>query len=74
MSLLVIPEILGLLVNTLTPDGKNFLLNIESLPQPIQLQLSMKQKPFSQFFAAFLKFTSNFKYFEQKDDGFSLSV
>ena len=30
------------------------------------MQLSQKQKTFSQFFAAFLKFRLNFKYFEKK--------
>ena len=32
------------------------------------MQLSQKQKTFSQFFAAFLKSTLNFKHFESKDD------
>ena len=36
---------------------------------PIQMQLSEKRKTFSQFFVPFLESTSNFKYFEKKDDG-----
>ena len=40
MFLLVISEILGLLVNTLTVDNKYSLSNSENLPQPIQMQLS----------------------------------
>ena len=32
------------------------------------MQLSQKQKSFSQSFAEFLKSSVNFKYFESKDD------
>ena len=42
MSLLVICEVLGLLFNTLTTDGKYSLRGRENLPQPIQMQLSKK--------------------------------
>ena len=66
MSPLVICEILELFVNTLTADDKYSLRNIENLWQPIQIQLSQRQKKFSQFFAAFLKLTSNFEQFEKK--------
>ena len=34
--------------------------------QPIQIQPSKNQKPFSQLFATLLKSTSNFKDFERK--------
>ena len=47
MSLLVICEILGLFISTFTADDKYFLHNSENLPQPIQMQLSKKQKSFS---------------------------
>ena len=50
MSLLVIGQILGLFVNTLTPDDKYSLRNSEFLLQTIEMQLSKKQKTFSQFF------------------------
>ena len=60
MSLLVIGQILGLFVNTLTTDDKYSLRNSEFLLQTIEMQLSKKQKTFSQFFANFLKITSNF--------------
>ena len=33
---------------------------------PIQMEISQKQKTFSQFFAAFLKSRLNFEYFETK--------
>ena len=36
--------------------------------QPIQMQLSQKQKTFSEFFCAFLKSSLNFEHFQKKDD------
>ena len=57
-----------LLVNTLAADKMYPVLNIDILTIAIQMQLSQKQKTFSQFFAAFLKFKRNFKYVEKKDD------
>ena len=67
-SLLLTCKILGLLVNTLATDEKYPVLNRDNLTIPIQMQLSQKQKTFSQFFAAFLKSTLNFEHFEKKDD------
>ena len=55
-----------LLVNTLDADGKHPVLNRDNLTIPIQMQLSQKQKTFSQFLAALLKSRLNFKYFEKK--------
>ena len=55
-SLLLTCQILGLLVNTLAADEKYPVLNRDNLAIPIQMQLSQKQKTFSRFFAAFLKF------------------
>ena len=46
----MIHKILRLFVNTLTVDRKDYLLNRDNLTQPIQIQLSQKQKSFSQFF------------------------
>ena len=66
-SLLLTWEILGMLVNTLAVDEMYPLLNRVNLTIPIQMQLSQKQKTFSQFFAAFLKCRLKFKYFEKKD-------
>ena len=65
-SLLLTCKILGLLVNTLAADEKYLVLHRDNLTIPIQMQLSQKQKTFSQLFAAFLKFKLNFKYFEKK--------
>ena len=67
-SLLVIQRILRLFVITLITDDKHYLLNRDNLRQPIQMQLSQKQKTFSEFFLAFLKSTLNFKHLPNKDD------
>ena len=67
-SLFFTTQILGLLVNTLAADEKYPVLNRDNLTIPIQMQLSQKQKTFSEFFAAFLKSRLNFKYFLKKDD------
>ena len=53
MFLLVISEILGLFVNTLTADDKYSLHNTEALWHPIQMQLPRKQKIFLGFFLQF---------------------
>ena len=65
---LVIHKILRLFVNTWTVNDKHYLLNRENLTQPIQIQLSQKQKTFSEIFFAFLKSILNFKHLRKKDD------
>ena len=65
-SVLLTCQILGLLVNTLAAGGKHPVLNRDNLTRQIQIQLSRKQKTFSQFLAAFLKSRLNFKYFQKK--------
>ena len=67
-SLLLRCQILGLFVNILPADGKYPVLTKEKLTIPIHMILSRKQKTFSEFFAAFLKFRLNFEYFQKKDD------
>ena len=62
-SLLVICKVSRLFRNTLSADGKYSLLNRDNLTQRIQMQLSRKQKTFSHFFSAFLKFILNFEHF-----------
>ena len=54
-------------VNILTADDKCSLLNRDNLRQPIQMQLSRKQKKFSEFLSAFLKARLVFEYFQAKD-------
>ena len=67
-SLLVICKILGLFLNTLTDDDKYSLLKRDNFFQYLQIQLSQKRKPFSQFFLAVLKFRFNLEHFQKKDD------
>ena len=44
------------------------MLNRDNLTLPIEIQLSQKQKAFSEFFLAFLSFTINFKQLQKNDD------
>ena len=60
-----------MIVNKLVPDGKYPVQYCENLQLPIQMQLSEKRKTFSEFFVPFLESTSNFKHFDEKDDGHS---
>ena len=65
-SLLLTCQILGLLVNTLAADQKYPVVNRDNLTIPIKMQLSQKQKKFSELFAASLKSTISFQCFEKK--------
>ena len=69
---LVIPEMLGLFVNTLAADDKYSVHSGENLPQPIQMKLSKKSKNFSEFFSTYLKYASNFEHFQEKREQHSL--
>ena len=48
--------------------------NREYLTQPIQVQLSEKQKTFPGFFSAFPKSKLNFEHFQKKDDPHSAFI
>ena len=67
-SLLLIQKSLRPFVHTLAVNDKHYLLNRENLTQPIQIQLSQKQKILSQFFFALLKSILNFKPLSKKND------
>ena len=67
MSPLVLGEILGLFLNTLTGDDQDPVQDWENLKLPIQMQLPEKWKSFSEFFVPLLDATSNFNHFERKD-------
>ena len=60
-------KILRLFPNTLSDDGKYSLFNRDNLTQPIQMELSQKQKTFSGFFPAFFKSSLKFEHFQKKD-------
>ena len=66
--MLVLCNILGLFLNTLTDDGKYSLLYRENLTRQMQILLSKKPKTFSQLFSKILKPTLNFGHFQKKDD------
>ena len=70
----MLQKILRLFVNTLIVDDTHYLVNRDNLTQPIQVELSQKQKKFSEFSLAFLKAISNFKHLPKKDDRHSLSI
>ena len=65
-SVLVIHKLLRIFVNTLTVDEKHHLVERDNLAELIQIQLSEKQKNFSEFFLAFLKSILNFKHLSKK--------
>ena len=66
-SVLVIHKILRLFVNRFTVDDKHYLFNRDNLAQPIHMDLSQKQKTFSEFFFfAFLKSILNLKHLPRK--------
>ena len=63
-------QFLGLLVNTLAADAKYTVFNRENLTIAIVVQLSKKEKYFSEFFAAFLKCSLNLQQLPQKQNTF----
>ena len=65
-SLLVIWKISRLFINTLSADGKYSLFNRDNLKQAIQMQLSGKQKTFSDLFSQFSESDLNFEHFQKK--------
>ena len=67
-ALLLIYNVLVHLGNTLAVYENYPILNRDNLTIPIQMQLSEKEKTFSEFLAAFLKANLNFKYFGEKYD------
>ena len=65
-SLLVTYKVLRLFVNTLTADDKYSLLSGDNLMQPIQIDLSQKDKTFFELFCAFFRSISNLEHFQKK--------
>ena len=70
----MIDKILRLFVYTLTVNDKHYSLNRDNLTEPIQIQLSQKQKIFFELFFAFLKSILNFKHLLQKHDPYSSCI
>ena len=65
---------MALLLNILAADEKYPVLNRENLMRTIQMQLSDKEKTYSQIFAAFWKYRLNFEHFEEKYDPHSFCI
>ena len=62
----MIHKILRLFVNTLTVDDNHYPLNRDNLTEPIQIELSKKEKTFSEIIFAFLKSILNFEHLPKK--------
>ena len=67
-------EILRLFINALTADDKYSGSNMQNLQQQFQTPASQKQKIFSRFFIAFLKYAWNLEHFQKKDEHSSLII
>ena len=65
---LVICKTLRLVVKTCTADEKYSLLKRVNLTQPIQMQLSQKERIFTEFFFTFSESILNLEHFLTKDD------
>ena len=59
---------------TLLKSARQHLYHIINFTQSTQMQLSNKQKIFSEPFSAIPKSRSNFQHFEKKDDSHSLCI
>ena len=49
-------------------------MSLSNVAPQMPMELSQGQKIFPHYFFAFLKFTSNFEYFEKNDESHSLSI
>ena len=67
-------EILTLFVNALIADDKYSGSNMQNLQTQFQTPLSQKQKTFSGFFIAFLKYAWNLEHFQKKYEYPSLMI
>ena len=68
MSELGTSEIFWLFVNTLSPDDKYSLRNMQIFWQQLQIILSQKRQAFYQFLIAFLKCAWNLEHSEKKEE------
>ena len=64
----MIYKILGVFCNTSTGNEKYLFRGSKNLLSLIQIQVSLKPKTLSDFFASFLESTSNFQDLEKKDN------
>ena len=64
----MIHKIVRLFVNSLKVDEKHCLLTRDNLTEPMQIELSQKQKTFFQIFFALLTSIINFKHLPKRDN------
>ena len=74
MSAVITSEIFRLFVNTLTPDDKYSLRNMQIFWEQLQTLLSQKEKTFWGFFIAFPKCAQNLEHCEEKEEYLSLII
>ena len=74
MSALVTSEIFRLFVNTISPDDKYPLRNMQIFWEQLQTFLSQKREAFCQFLIAFLKCAWNLEYSKKKEEYPSLII
>ena len=74
MSLLVIRKNPRLFVNILTVDDRYYLLNRHNLTERVMMQLSKKQKAFSEISFGFLNALLNIEHLPTKDDPHSSCI
>ena len=67
-------DVLRLFVNRLTNNDKYSRRNMQNFPQQLEAPLSEKQKNFSGFFIAFLKWAYNLERFEKNNEYPSLLI
>ena len=60
-----------MIINLLTVNDKYSVLNRDNLRQPIQMQLSQKQKVFSEFVSTILKSILKLEHIKKKDQSHS---
>ena len=61
-------------LNTLSTEYNYSRRNMQTFTQQVQTPLSLKQKPFSEFFIGFLKSSWNGEHFQKKGKSSSLSI
>ena len=63
-----------MIINLLTVNDKYSVLNRDNLRQPIQMQLSQKQKVFSEFVSTILKSILKLEHIKKKDQSHSWCI
>ena len=73
-SFLVRSEMLGLLLNTLTPSYEESSSNRDNLELPVHMEVCKKLQKFFRIFIAFFESALNFGHFENKNEPHGSSI